>query len=199
MRSGKERTGENLTAPSCCGCTLYSWCTRTTWPLGLGGLEKQPKSCSTALGRSFFQGQNKLIKLFTAPVIKPCCLGCIILGINLLQGELRLHNASCPSRRESVKDSLCSSAGRCSVPASPAGPRPSFSAKRHFHSTGAISPRDHRRQKLLAQDSEPENLLGLSRHEALAKKRKKKKKTKPCVTPERCCELSAVTAQSCTL
>lgn len=96
-------------------------------------------SCrSTVLGRSFFQGQNKLIKLFTALVIKPSCLGCIILGINLLQEELRLHNVSCPSRsREGVKDSLCSSAGCCSVPASLPGPRPDFSAKGHFFSSTA--------------------------------------------------------------
>lgn len=96
-------------------------------------------SCrSMALGRSSFQGQNKLIKLFTALVIKPCCLRCIILGINLLQKELRLHNVSCPSRsREGVKDSLCSSAGRCSVPASPPGPRPDFSTKGHFPSSRA--------------------------------------------------------------
>lgn len=118
---------------------------------------------STALGRSFFQGQNKLIKLFTALVIKPCWLGGIILGINLLQGERRLHNASCPRRRrrrESVEDSLCSGAGRCSVPASPAGPRPNFSAKGHFPSSRARaagperSPQNLWRQNLPAQETE---------------------------------------------
>lgn len=117
-------------------------------------------SCrSTALGRSFFQGQNKLIKLFAALVIKPCCLGCVILGINLLQGKLRLHNVSCPRRRrENVKDSLCSSAGRCSVPASLAGPHPNFSTKGHLPlsracaTAPAMSPQNCRRQNHPAQE-----------------------------------------------
>lgn len=95
--------------------------------------------CSTVLGSSFFQGQNKLIKLFTALVIKPCCLGCIILGVNLPRGKLRLHNVACPSRGEGSEDSLCSSAGRCSVPASPARPQPNFSAKGHFPWSGAYA------------------------------------------------------------
>lgn len=131
------------------------------------------------LGRSFFQGQNKLIKLFTALVIKPCCLGCIILGVNLPQGKLRLHNVACPRRGESTEDSLCSSAGRCSVPASPARPLPNFSAKGHFPWSRAYatspkrSPPKTAGGKNSCLERELENQLGLSRHNTFAKRKRK--------------------------
>lgn len=161
-----------------------------------------PSCRSTALGRSFFQGQNKLIKLFTALVIKPRCLGCIILGINLLQRELRLRNVSCPGRRGSVRDAVRSGA----VPPSPSGPRPAISTKGHFLASvprdqEALPPQNRRRKNLPPQEEEPEKRLSLSRDKKLLRKKRKKEKntTKTCFTPERCCELSAVTARSCML